>query len=349
MAALLKDALKPNLVQTLEGTPALRPRRPVRQHCARLQFGACHAHGAGDWRDYAVTEAGFGADLGAEKFLDIKCRTAGLTPDAVVLVATVRALKMHGGLAKDGACRGEPRRARARTAESAAPRVQHQKCLRSALRWSRSTASRPTPTREIDCIIEKCRAPRRERRAVRPSGQTAARGGEALAREVVRLCEEENGDFRYCYADDLGHRRQGARRRQTSVYGGRRGAVPAGGGKADCPPDRAGLTESCRSASRRRSTASRTTRQSSARPRTSPLRCKQRQGQRRRRLCRCPHRRHHDHAGIAARPRGGKDRCDRRRPHRRTVLRNKNKDKGIKEKLWLFLSMNPRIRLTNTC
>ena len=89
MAALLKDALKPNLVQTLEAPPPLFT-AALRQHCPRLQLH--HAtRMALKLGDYAVTEAGFGADLGAEKFLDIKCRMAGLTPDAVVMVATVRA------------------------------------------------------------------------------------------------------------------------------------------------------------------------------------------------------------------------------------------------------------------
>lgn len=100
MAALLKDAIKPNLVQTLEGTPAFVHGGPF----ANIAHG-CNSVTATRMAmrlgDYAVTEAGFGADLGAEKFLDIKCRLAGLTPSAAVVVATVRALKMHGGLAKD--------------------------------------------------------------------------------------------------------------------------------------------------------------------------------------------------------------------------------------------------------
>lgn len=99
MAALLKDALKPNLVQTLEHTPALVHGGPFANiaHGCNSVLATRLALKLGD---YAVTEAGFGADLGAEKFLDIKCRMAGLTPSAVVIVATVRALKMHGGLAK---------------------------------------------------------------------------------------------------------------------------------------------------------------------------------------------------------------------------------------------------------
>ena len=99
MAALLKDAIKPNLVQTLEGTPALVHGGPFANiaHGCNSVIATKTALKLGD---YAITEAGFGADLGAEKFLDIKCRAAGLTPDAVVVVATVRALKMHGGVAK---------------------------------------------------------------------------------------------------------------------------------------------------------------------------------------------------------------------------------------------------------
>ena len=103
MTALLKDALKPNLVQTLEGTPAFVHGGPFANiaHGCNSVIATKMALKMGD---YTVTEAGFGADLGAEKFLDIKCRMAGLTPDAVVIVATVRALKMHGGLAKTERC-----------------------------------------------------------------------------------------------------------------------------------------------------------------------------------------------------------------------------------------------------
>lgn len=100
MAALLKDALKPNLVQTLEGTPAYvhgGPFANIAHGCNSILATRMGLH----YADYLVTEAGFGADLGAEKFIDIKCRTAGLAPDAIILVATVRALKMHGGVAKN--------------------------------------------------------------------------------------------------------------------------------------------------------------------------------------------------------------------------------------------------------
>ena len=201
MAALLKDALAPNLVQTLEGTPAFVHGGPF----ANIAHG-CNSvlatRMAMATADYAVTEAGFGADLGAEKFLDIKCRAAGLTPDAVVLVATVRALKMHGGLAKtalaeenlDALERGLPNLLR------------HLSNLKNVYGLPAVVAVNRFPTdtdREIDCIIEKCRA-LGVNVVLSTVWADGGRGGEALAREVVRLCEEEHGNFRYCYPDDLG-------------------------------------------------------------------------------------------------------------------------------------------------
>ncbi len=201
MAALLKDALAPNLVQTLEGTPAFVHGGPF----ANIAHG-CNSvlatRMAMATADYAVTEAGFGADLGAEKFLDIKCRAAGFTPDAVVLVATVRALKMHGGLAKtalaeenlDALERGLPNLLR------------HLSNLKNVYGLPAVVAVNRFPTdtdREIDCIIEKCRA-LGVNVVLSTVWADGGRGGEALAREVVRLCEEEHGNFRYCYPDDLG-------------------------------------------------------------------------------------------------------------------------------------------------
>ena len=201
MAALLKDALAPNLVQTLEGTPAFVHGGPF----ANIAHG-CNSvlatRMAMATADYAVTEAGFGADLGAEKFLDIKCRAAGLTPDAVVLVATVRALKMHGGLAKtalaeenlDALERGLPNLLR------------HLSNIKNVYGLPAVVAVNRFPTdtdREIDCIIEKCRA-LGVNVVLSTVWADGGRGGEALAREVVRLCEEKHGNFRYCYPDDLG-------------------------------------------------------------------------------------------------------------------------------------------------
>ena len=217
MAALLKDALAPNLVQTLEGTPAFVHGGPF----ANIAHG-CNSvlatRMAMATADYAVTEAGFGADLGAEKFLDIKCRAAGLTPDAVVLVATVRALKMHGGLAKaalaeenlDALERGLPNLLR------------HLSNLKNLYGLPAVVAVNRFPTdtdREIDCIIEKCRA-LGVNVVLSTVWADGGRGGEALAREVVRLCEEEHGDFRYCYPDDLGIADK-VRAVVEKVYGGR--------------------------------------------------------------------------------------------------------------------------------
>ena len=218
MAALLKDALAPNLVQTLEGTPAFVHGGPF----ANIAHG-CNSvlatRMAMATADYAVTEAGFGADLGAEKFLDIKCRAAGLTPDAVVLVATVRALKMHGGLAKtalaeenlDALERGLPNLLR------------HLSNIKNVYGLPAVVAVNRFPTdtdREIDCIIEKCRA-LGVNVVLSTVWADGGRGGEALAREVVRLCEEEHGDFRYCYPDDLGIADK-VRAVVEKVYGGRK-------------------------------------------------------------------------------------------------------------------------------
>ncbi|MBE6682848.1 MAG: formate--tetrahydrofolate ligase [Ruminococcaceae bacterium] len=200
MTALLKDALKPNLVQTLEGTPAFVHGGPF----ANIAHG-CNSVMATKMAlkmgDYTVTEAGFGADLGAEKFLDIKCRMAGLTPDAVVVVATVRALKMHGGLAKTelanedlGALeRGIPNLLRH---VSNIKNVYKLPCVVAVNRF-------PTDTdNEIDFIIAKCRE-LGVNTVLSTVWADGGKGGEALAREVVRLCEEEKGDFTFSYSDDL--------------------------------------------------------------------------------------------------------------------------------------------------
>ena len=199
MAALLKDALKPNLVQTLEGTPALVHGGPF----ANIAHG-CNSVTATKLAmklgDYAVTEAGFGADLGAEKFLDIKCRAAGLTPSAVVLVATVRALKMHGGLAKNelgtedltALGNGMPNLLRH---VSNIKNVYGLPCVVAVNRF-------PTDTdREIEFITEKCRE-LGVNVVLSTVWAEGGKGGEALAREVVRLCEEEDGDFRFSYPLD---------------------------------------------------------------------------------------------------------------------------------------------------
>jgi len=196
MTALLKDALKPNLVQTLEGTPAFVHGGPF----ANIAHG-CNSvmatRMALKMGDYTVTEAGFGADLGAEKFLDIKCRMAGLVPNAVVVVATVRALKMHGGLPKTelatedlGALeRGIPNLLRH---VSNIKNVYKLPCVVAVNRF-------PTDTdNEIDFIIKKCKE-LGVNTVLSTVWAEGGKGGEALAREVVRLCDEEKGDFTFSY------------------------------------------------------------------------------------------------------------------------------------------------------
>lgn len=197
MTALLKDALKPNLVQTLEGTPAFVHGGPFANiaHGCNSVLATRFALKAGD---YAVTEAGFGADLGAEKFFDIKCRMASLVPDAVVVVATVRALKMHGGLPKgelsdenlDALERGVPNLLRH---VSNILNVYHLPCVVAVNRF-------PTDTdREIDFIIEKCRS-LGVNTVLSDVWAKGGAGGMKLAEEIVRLCEKENS-FSFCYND----------------------------------------------------------------------------------------------------------------------------------------------------
>ena len=199
MTALLKDALKPNLVQTLEGTPAFVHGGPFANiaHGCNSVIATKMALKMGD---YAVTEAGFGADLGAEKFLDIKCRVAGLTPDAVVVVATVRALKMHGGLAKtelgnediEALERGIPNLLRH---VSNIKNVYKLPCVVAVNRF-------PTDTdNEIEFIIKKCKE-LGVNTVLSNVWAEGGKGGVELAREVIRLCEEEQGDFTFSYELD---------------------------------------------------------------------------------------------------------------------------------------------------
>ncbi len=200
MTALLKDAIKPNLVQTLEGTPAFVHGGPF----ANIAHG-CNSvmatRMALKMGDYAVTEAGFGADLGAEKFLDIKCRMANLTPDAVVIVATVRALKMHGGLAKT-----ELTEENIPALERGVPNLlRHVSNIRNVFGLPCVVAVNRFPTdtdAEIDFIIEKCRE-LGVNTVLSTVWEDGGRGGEALAREVVRLCEEEKGSFTFAYDADM--------------------------------------------------------------------------------------------------------------------------------------------------
>ena len=217
MAALLKDALKPNLVQTLEGTPAFVHGGPF----ANIAHG-CNSvmatRMALKMGDYTVTEAGFGADLGAEKFLDIKCRMAGLTPDAVVIVATVRALKMHGGLAKTELASED-----LNALEKGIPNLlRHVSNIKNVYGLPCVVAVNRFPTdtdAEIDFIIKKCRE-LGVNTVLSTVWAEGGKGGEALAREVVRLCEEEKGDFKFSYELD-GSIEDKIRAIVTRIYGGR--------------------------------------------------------------------------------------------------------------------------------
>ena len=198
MAALLKDAMKPNLVQTLEGTPVFIHGGPFANiaHGCNSVIATKLAMKLGD---YAVTEAGFGADLGAEKFLDIKCRYAGLKPSAVVLVGTVRALKLHGGADKknlaeediDALIKGIPNL------------LKHASNIQNVYKLPCVVAINRFPTdteKEIKVIID-------ELKKINVNvilSEVWAKGGEGaieLANEVVRLCEIDN-DFTFAYEDE---------------------------------------------------------------------------------------------------------------------------------------------------
>ena len=199
MTALLKDAIKPNLVQTLEGTPAFVHGGPF----ANIAHG-CNSVMATKLAlkmgDYAITEAGFGADLGAEKFFDIKCRMAGLTPDAVVVVATVRALKMHGGLDKKSLDTED-----LVALEKGIPNLlRHVSNIKNVYKLPCVVAVNRFPTdtdNEIDFIIAKCNE-LGVNTVLSTVWANGGAGGEALAHEVVRLCEEEQGDFTFSYELD---------------------------------------------------------------------------------------------------------------------------------------------------
>ncbi len=198
MAALLKDALKPNLVQTLEGTPAFVHGGPFANiaHGCNSVIATKMAMKLGD---YAVTEAGFGADLGAEKFLDIKCRYAGLNPSAVVMVATVRALKMHGGMAKT-----ELGNENLTALEAGIPNLlRHVSNIKNVYKLPCVVAVNRFPTdtdAEIELVIEKCKA-LGVNVVLSTVWADGGNGGMALAEEVVRLCEEKN-DFTFSYELD---------------------------------------------------------------------------------------------------------------------------------------------------
>ncbi len=199
MTALLRDALKPNLVQTLEGTPAIVHGGPFANiaHGCNSVIATRMAMKLGD---YAVTEAGFGADLGAEKFLDIKCRVAGLKPSAVVVVATVRALKMHGGRAKT-----ELGQEDLTALEKGLPNLlRHVSNITEVYKLPAVVAVNRFPTdtdAEVALVIKKC-AELGVKAILSDVWAKGGEGGTELAEEVVRLCDEGENNFSFSYPDE---------------------------------------------------------------------------------------------------------------------------------------------------
>ena len=200
MAALLKDALKPNLVQTLEGTPAFihgGPFANIAHGCNSVIATKMAMHFA----DYVVTEGGFGADLGAEKFLDIKCRMADIQPSAVIIVATVRALKYNGGVSK-----AELNNENLEALEAGLPNLlKHVENITQVFKLPAVVAINEFPTdteAEINLVKKKCQ----ELGVNVALSKVWAKGGEGgieLAEEVLRLIEEEENNFQFCYEDEL--------------------------------------------------------------------------------------------------------------------------------------------------
>lgn len=200
MAALLKDALKPNLVQTLEGTPSFvhgGPFANIAHGCNSVIATKMAMHFA----DYVITEAGFGADLGAEKFLDIKCRMADLKPDAVIIVATVRALKYNGGVSKD-----QLNEENLGALEAGIPNLlKHVENITKVYGLPAVVAINRFPLdteAELKLVEEKCK----ELGVNVALSEVWAKGGEGgieVAKEVMRLIDEEENNFKFCYEDDL--------------------------------------------------------------------------------------------------------------------------------------------------
>lgn len=200
MAALLKDALKPNLVQTLEGTPSFvhgGPFANIAHGCNSVIATKMAMHFA----DYVVTEAGFGADLGAEKFLDIKCRMADLKPDAVIIVATVRALKYNGGVAKD-----KLNEENLEALEAGLPNLlKHVENITKVYGLPAVVAINRFPLdteAELKLVEDKCK----ELGVNVALSEVWAKGGEGgieVAKEVLRLLDEEENNFKFCYEDEL--------------------------------------------------------------------------------------------------------------------------------------------------
>ena len=199
MAALLKDAVKPNLVQTLENVPAIIHGGPF----ANIAHG-CNSvmatKTALKLADYTITEAGFGADLGAEKFFDIKCRYAGLKPDAVVLVATVRALKMHGGVPKTDLATPDVEAVK-RGMVNLEKHIENIKQYGLPLVVAINAFAQDTPE-ELEAVRAHC-ANHGVNVALSEVFAKGGEGGVELAKEVVRLATEEKADFKVLYGDEL--------------------------------------------------------------------------------------------------------------------------------------------------
>lgn len=200
MAALLKDALKPNLVQTLEGTPAFihgGPFANIAHGCNSLMATNMARHFA----EYVVTEAGFGADLGAEKFIDIKCRQAGFKPDAVIIVATVRALKHNGGVAK-----ADLNNENLVALEKGLPNLlKHVENITRVFGLPAVVAINKFPLdtdAELKLVEEKCKE-LGVNVALSEVWEKGGAGGEALAKEVIRLVEKGENQFKFAYSDEL--------------------------------------------------------------------------------------------------------------------------------------------------
>lgn len=216
MTALLKDALKPNLVQTLEGTPAFVHGGPFANiaHGCNSVIATKMAMRLGD---YTITEAGFGADLGAEKFLDIKCRLANLKPNAVVVVATVRALKMHGGSQKE-----ELNIENLETLEKGLPNLlKHVSNIKNVFKLPCLVAINRFPSdtdSEISLVIEKCKE-LGVNAVLSNVWAEGSKGGLELAKETIKLCDEDNSNFEFCY--DLEDSIEGKINSiVTKIYGG---------------------------------------------------------------------------------------------------------------------------------
>ena len=200
MVALLKDALKPNLVQTLEGTPCFihgGPFANIAHGCNSVIATKMAMH----FGDYVVTEAGFGADLGAEKFLDIKCRLAALEPDAVIIVATIKALKYNGGVPK-----ADVTKENLEALEKGLPNLlKHVENITQVFGLPAVVALNRFVTdtdAEIDLVTKKCKELGVNVKMSEVWGK-GGDGGIELAEEVVRLCEEGKKDFRFAYDLDL--------------------------------------------------------------------------------------------------------------------------------------------------